>query len=387
MRIALLALDRYPKTIARGGGDVRLWQSLASLVALGHEVHVIAINPKGELEPAIEKLAHQVITVRTPKPRRFSLPWLASRAFNFETLLLRMPDLAGHRTELVRALDRISPDLVWAEEQLTGVLVPDGMPFVVSHVDFFYRLMRVRDTFRTVRRPNALTNSQLKRRELDICRRARITLVASETHAQEFREHGIRAQYIPVVGPTLPPPDPKRTSGGRFFLFGKANTAMRASRQHLRTELWPLLDDELRKDWHQVGDPPKEAGRDPSWEWLTANFTVHGFVDKLEDLFMLGDASVMPYPIDGSHAKYSIGMGYGLAHIGYAEAMRSTPELVHGENCLMGESTQDVIDVFRQFRADPALRQRLADGARSTYEAKFSFEAQVKNFGELLRQA
>jgi hypothetical protein len=94
----------------------------------------------------------------------------------------------------------------------------------------------------------------------------------------------------------------------------------------------------------------------------------------------------MPYPIDGSHAKYSIGMGYGLAHIGYAEAMRSTPELVAGENCLMGESSAEVIDVFRQFRADAPLRRRLAEGARSTYEAKFSFEAQVKNFGQLLGQ-
>lgn len=385
MRIGLLTIARYPKTIARVGGDVRLWQSLASLVALGHEVHVIAIDPEGELEPAIEKLAASVTTLRTRIPPRTSPRWLPWRIFNHETLLLRFPDLFGHRTMVTRALDKLAPDLVWAEEQLTAVLVPERMPLVISHVDFFFRLMKVRDTYRRLRRPNTMTNSQLERLEYALCRRARVTLVASETDAERFRERGVVAAYIPVVGPTLPPPDPRKLSPGRFFLFGKANTAMRAARQHFRTVVWPLLDDELQRDWHQVGDPPRDPSVDPSWRWLTERFEVHGFVDDLSQLFMFGDASVMPYPIDASgHAKYSVGMGYGMVNIGYVQGYVSTPELVPGENCLAAATAPELVALLREYRADAALRRRLAEASRATYETKFSFEAQLANFEKLL---
>jgi glycosyltransferase involved in cell wall biosynthesis len=230
-----------------------------------------------------------------------------------------------------------------------------------------------------------MTNAGLERFEYDLSRRARMTVVGSETDAALFHKRGIAAHYIPVVGPTLPPPNRERFSSGRFFLFGKANTAMRAARQHFRTVVWPALDHELRQDWHQVGDPPTKPSDDPSWMWLTERFHVHGFVDDLPALFQFGDASVMPYPIDASgHAKYSVVMGYGMVNIGYEPGFRSTPELVHGENCLAADTTEELVESLRQFRRDPELRRRLAEASRATYEKKFSFEAQLANFEKML---
>jgi len=385
MRVAFLTLGRYPQVKARAGGDVRIWQDLASVVALGHEVHLVALDPQLAIEPEIAALVASVTTIRSRAPRRATLAWLATRIFNPETLLMRAPDIHGLRTEVTRTLGRLRPDLVWAEEQLTAVLVPPHVPFVLTHVDFYFRLMRVRGMFRKRRRPNTMTNTGLERFEYDLARRARATLVASETDAKLFRDRGIAATYIPVVGPTLPRPDPTRLSPGRFFLFGKANTAMRAARQHLRTTLWPALDRELQSDWHQVGDPPNKASDDPSWMWLTERFKVHGFVDDLTKLFEPGDASIMPYPIDASgHAKYSVAMGYGVVNIGYEQAYRSQPELVAGANCLAAATTGELVDQLRQYRGDAGLRRRLAEASRATYESAFSFEAQLARFGQLL---
>jgi glycosyltransferase involved in cell wall biosynthesis len=388
MRIAFLTLDRFPKARGRAGGDLRLWQDLASLVKLGHQVDLITISPDAEIEPAVRELAASVTTIPRQIPRKYSPGWWLTRAFNPETLMLRFPDAHGVKNQVTRALERARPDLVWAEEQLTAVFVPPHMPYVLTHVDFFFRLMNLRATFRKLRRPNPMTNTQLERFEYELARRARVTLVASETDGELFRKRGIPARYIPVVGATMPPPDPTQFSSGRFFLFGKANTAMRAMRQHFRTVVWPQLDRELQQHWHQVGDPPRSVGDDPSWTWLTERFHVHGFVDDLAALFQLGDASVMPYPVDASgHAKYAVGMGYGMVNIGYQAAYRSTPELVHDRNCIAVETTDELVEGLRRFRADTKLRRRLAEASRGTYEQLFSFEAQLPKFAALLAEA
>ena len=107
MRIAFLSIGRYPKAFARAGGDVRMWQDLASLVRIGHEVILVAIDPDAEIEPAVVALASSVTTIRSRSLARWTPRWLLTRAFNPETLLMRLPDLGGQRTEVARALDRI----------------------------------------------------------------------------------------------------------------------------------------------------------------------------------------------------------------------------------------------------------------------------------------
>jgi hypothetical protein len=262
------------------------------------------------------------------------------------------------------------------------------VPFVLAHVDFYFRLARVRNTFRRLRRPNTMTPAMLERFEFALARRARHTMVCSETDAAQFTRQGIPATYIPVVGPTLPPPDRSRFSAGRFFLFGKSNTAMRGARQHFRSEVWPQLDADLRRDWHQVGDPPNDGASDPTWTWMAEHFKVHGFVDDLTQFFQYGDASVMPYPFDASgHAKYSVCMGYGLINVGFEPAFRSTPELEANVNCLAPHTVSELVDALRRLRSDATLRRSLADASRTTYERCFSFEAQLPRFQQLLDRA
>ena len=185
---------------------------------------------------------------------------------------------------------------------------------------------------------------------------------------------------------TFPPPDPWSILNRAILLIREGEHRNARRTPAFPNGVWPQLDEELRQDWHQVEIRPRKPGDDPSWTWLTERFTVHGFVDDLARLFQLGDACVMPSPVDASgHAKYAMCMAYGMVNLGYRAAFLSQPELVHGENCLAPETTEDVVEALRSFRADPALRRRLAEASRATYESKYSFEAQLPKFEELIR--
>ncbi len=43
------------------------------------------------------------------------------------------------------------------------------------------------------------------------------------------------------------------------------------------------------------------------------------------------------------------------------------PELVSGENCLLGETPQQIVDMIVQAASDPDLRSRIGAAARTTY--------------------
>ncbi|MBW2405188.1 MAG: hypothetical protein JRF42_15635, partial [Deltaproteobacteria bacterium] len=169
-----------------------------------------------------------------------------------------------------------------------------------------------------LRRPSALSQRRLQDLEIDVCRGAQHTMCASRSEADFLKSMGISASYVPVVGPTTAPPDFARLSEGRCFLFGNPNTAMRAARHDLKTRIWSEVQRRgLELEWHQLGKKPREGG-DPSWEWLEQKFVVHGFVEHLDDVFLPGDASIMPYPFDtGGRAKFAVSAGYGVVNIAY----------------------------------------------------------------------
>jgi hypothetical protein len=315
MRIAQLCFQRYPTPIHVGGGDVRLWQNLCSLKALGHDVHVVVCDPRNERTPELNRIASSVTRLRSEDMLPGSPRWLASRVFNPTSLALARPDLRGLRTSVSRAMGDIDPDLIWAEEVFAMLLAPDGRRIVHSHHDFHFKLKSVRgqsSAGKRLRRPEALSSKRLRELEVDVCRHSAHTICASRSEAEFLRDLGISASYLPVTGPTLPEPNFDELSEGRLFLFGNPNTAMKAARKDLETRIWPEVERrELDFQWHQLGKKPRE-GADPSWEWLGSRFEVHGFVDDLGEVLRPGDASIMPYPFDtGGRVKFAVSAGYG----------------------------------------------------------------------------
>ena len=391
MKIAHVSYQRYPSPIHVGGGDVRRWQDLCSLTALGHEVHVIVCDPSNPRTPELDSIASSVRTLRSDASIPGSPRWLVNRVFNPNSLALARPDVNGLRTAVVRVTEELDPDLIWAEEAYAALLSPDGPPLVHSHLDFLFKLRSVRGSSydaRRLHRPHALSAKQLEAVEISVCKRAAHTMCASRSEADFLRSRQISASYLPVAGPTTPNPDYDRLSPGRFFLFGNPNTAMRAARHDLRTRIWPeVVRRGLELDWHQLGKKPREGG-DPSWSWLEEHFVVHGFVEHLEDVLLPGDASIMPYPFDtGGRAKFAVSAGYGVINVAYEKTFECSEEFTHGVDCLAARDPAHFVELLAQLATDDALRRRLAEGSRAVYEKCFTMEANYPEYERIIELA
>jgi len=390
MKIAQVCYWGYPSPVHIGGGDVRRWQNLRSLTELGHEVHVLTCDPRKQPTPELESVASSVQTFRPDRPPKWSPRRWVARGFNPETLRLAFPDLLGLRTRTAAWLHELQPDLIWAEDASAVLLCLEHAPIVHSHHDFMFKLRPVRRPFskKRLRRPDALSMRALQKLEVDLCRRVATTVCASQSEADYLQELGIDAVYLPVTGETTQRPSFDDLSSGRMFIFGNPNTAMRATRQHLATEIWPIIERQgLSFDWHQLGKPPR-PGADPSWPWVEEHCTVHGYVPDLADVLRAGDASVMPYPFDtGGRAKFAVSAGYGVVNIAYEETFRCAGEFTHEQDSLAAASPEHFVQLLDQFRSDARLRRRLAEGSRAVYERHHTMEAQLPHYEGILRAA
>lgn len=369
---------------------MRFWQDLRALTELGHEVHVLVCNPNNEQTEDLLRIAASVHALTPTAPSKTDPKYWLARAFNPETAALAFPNLTGLQTQARAWLADLDPDLIWAEEAPAVRVCPNGVPLVHSHLDFMFKLrpVRRRSFGKRLRRPDALTPAALRKLEIDLCKRAAVTMCASQSEADYLACLGIEALYLPVVGETTPAPDFERLSPGRLFLFGNPNTAMRAARQNLQHEIWPLVAQQgLRLSWHQLGKTPR-PGADPSWPWVEENFTVHGFVPDLGTLLLPGDASIMPYPFDtGGRAKFAVSAGYGVINVAYEETFKCASEFTHGEDCLAARSAEHFVELVRDLCSDRAMRRRLAEGSRAVYERHHTMESQLPHYERILDTA
>ncbi len=391
MRIAQVCFNRYPSPIHVGGGDVRLWQNLCTLRALGHEVHVIVCDPCNERTPELDRIASSITMLRSNKMLPGTPRWIASRVFNPSSLALVWPDLRGLRQSVSQIIDGLNPDLIWAEEVFAVLLSPASTPIVHSHHDFHFKLRSVRGRSvhtRRLRRPQALSVKRSRELEVNLCRRSAHTICASRSEAEFLQELGISASYVPVTGPAIPAPNYRRLSQGRIFLFGNPNTAMKAARLDLRTRIWPELERlGLSLQWHQLGKAPR-PGSDPSWEWLEEHFVVHGFVANLGDVLLPGDASIMPYPFDtGGRVKFAVSAGFAVVNIAYEKTFECSEEFTHGVDCLAARDPAHFAELLSEFASDAAFRLRLAEGSRAVYERSFTMEAAYPKYEAILGTA
>src|SRR5256885_15078516 len=167
MRILLVCFGAVRKA-AHNGGQLRAWQNLASLAALGHEVHLVIYEVPGydvELEPDVRQLAATVHYVIGPPP-------VISRLASWQALVsndaalrfhLKCPDQIRGRIQGI--VSRVQPDLIWAEWVGTMALLPTALPVVYSHQDFFHKIVAVRRATRgqAPRWPDRLRWRRLRR--------------------------------------------------------------------------------------------------------------------------------------------------------------------------------------------------------------------------------
>lgn len=392
MRILLFSPMGSLRKQAHNGGQLRAWQNLASLVALGHEVHLVRCDGSasgGDLEPDVRQLPAAVHCIPGREPIITRLDsWRALVSTRAAVRLhLKYPDQI--REGVAGIAQAVRPDVIWAEWIAAMALVPRGFPVVYSHHDFKHKIVSVRrkTNGRPARWPDRLRLRQLRRAELDLCTKADHVVCVSASEREEVAALGQRCTYIPICGPTVPQRTALSGGKGRVFLFGNwGNTAMRFAVRHFRETVWPLFGRATPPvEWHQVGDP--DCRRDSEdWDFVQRHFMCHGFVEDLSQLFKVGDASLIPYQLDtGFRTKFVTAAAHGVINVGYAESFRCAPEFTAGQDCLIARTPAEMTGLLQHYASSANVRRRLGEASRALYEVAFSFEAQLPKYEAVLR--
>jgi len=82
-----------------------------------------------------------------------------------------------------------------------------------------------------------------------------------------------------------------------------------------------------------------------------------------------------PYKV--GHTRYLHAMSLGCCIVAHQDVRLSMPELVHGENCLLGATVPDVANLLREAAGSASLRSALGRGAVKTFHEKFTAQAVV----------
>lgn len=187
-----------------------------------------------------------------------------------------------------------------------------------------------------------------------------------------------RAFYVQNMWPRLPgeragvEPRENRIVGNLGGQYATGNTF---GAWLLAREVLPALDRLLGADYrvHLYGSgefapPLAEALRHPQVE-------NDGFVDDIDaelqaaKVFLLCNNSHPDYVVGHTRVLHAWSVGSCLvAHRGMARAM---PEIVHGENALLGATGEELAEHVAAVCRDDELRRRIVEGGRRTWEREF----------------
>jgi len=201
----------------------------------------------------------------------------------------------------------------------------------------------------------------------------------SAPNAEYYSAHGHpRSYYIQNMWPRLPhqealqSPRENRIVGNLGGQYATGNTF---GGWMLAREVLPALDRLLGEDYrvHLYGSgefaaPLARALRHPRVE-------NDGFVDDIDaelqaaKVFLLCNNSHPDYVVGHTRILHAWSVGSCLvAHPGMARAM---PEIVHGENALLGSTGEELAEHVAAVCRDDELRRRIVEGGSRTWEREF----------------
>ncbi|MBI3392616.1 MAG: glycosyltransferase family 4 protein [Nitrospirae bacterium] len=168
--------------------------------------------------------------------------------------------------------------------------------------------------------------------------------------------------------------------GKPVILLGPSNlegTSTSAGLRLFADEILPRVEAELGREGFLVrivgeGSPPKELARilpRPSVELL-------GRIEPADQEFIGADVHLVPTPfVLGIRLRIVTGMSFGCCIVAHQNEAANLPELVDGENSLLGRDGTGLAKAIVKAVRDRELREHLGRNARRTYERFFSPEA------------
>jgi hypothetical protein len=234
----------------------------------------------------------------------------------------------------------------------------------------------------------ALTDARLQARERRHLARLQSLSGARNLCALDavwYDQHGVRCSYLPNTWPdaygenwrSLRREAEARRQG--IHMLGNigvlSSTGNYYGMRFLADEVLPLLRRELAgADWSinicgRFQFPPSldRLRREP-------NVAIRGFVPDIDDE-MLGNQIFLllnnagPYP--GGYTRVIFAFSSGSCLVAHRRLAESMPELVHDDNCLLGDTPESITALIAAAASDGALRSRIGEAARRTYVERY----------------
>jgi hypothetical protein len=150
-------------------------------------------------------------------------------------------------------------------------------------------------------------------------------------------------------------------------------TSTSAGLRFFAEKVLPPLERELDTGEFEVhvvgaGEPPVELRR------ILPRDTVvlRGWVDEIEPEFLAADIQLSPTPfVLGKRMRLIAGWAHGLCVVAHSSEAVNLPELKDGQNGLLAADGPGLARALARAVRDPALRRRLGDAGRRTYEETF----------------
>jgi hypothetical protein len=273
--------------------------------------------------------------------------------------------------------ERLVPELTRAGMRVYGYLARP--PMAASQVHAREKLHGIK---------HGVTDARLRAKERRHLARLRSLSGARNIcalDAEWYDRHGIDCSYLPNTWPDAfgdAWPSLRRGAEGRrqgIHILGNigvlSSTGNYYGMLYLADRVLPLLKQELKATDFTINI----CGRfefPPALDHLRRepNVAIRGFVPDIEEE-MLGNQIFLvlnnagPYP--GGYTRVIFAFSSGSCLIAHRRLAESMPELIHDENCLLGDTPESITGLIVAAARDSALRGRIGEAARRTYIERY----------------
>lgn len=174
----------------------------------------------------------------------------------------------------------------------------------------------------------------------------------------------------------------------RILIFGhKRNTALLIGLRYLANEILPKLESQIKNKYviNIVG-----KYKLPKYLLKILNsyksVRIKGFVKNLKNLIRNSNVVLLPTPIAlGSRPRAIFSWSAGSCVIGHKSNQDSLPFFKNKYNCLLGNSSDEIVDHILNIKKNPLLRKKIIFNARKTFEKEFSVSKWKKEFTKITK--
>ncbi len=390
-------------------------ETLAQFREYGHDVALQAILPAGAAPTPDERAAIDAaraagVTVLDPlfapaaeRGRRDLPRLLVSRdPAHFYPALALAPEFS-RRSERFRADSVFN---LWSRDGLGAAAEaacpvftyygnPDHKPLEarLTHPDLFeipHRTPRQRLS----RALGLAAVRRLRRANRTLMLRSRFVGNVTSLDADYWREQGHPDAFYLQNMWHRPPARPPfgavrdRIVGSIGGLYATGNTF---GMMFLGRELAPALERRLgcraAIDIYGAGEPTDQVAA----ALARPSITRHGFVDDIDAEIATSKVFLLANNADpsfiGGHTRILHAWSLGSCLVAHSNISLAMPEVVHGENALLGADAEELAELIAEALDDDDLRARLAAGGRATFEREFTPEVVVARVLERLEHA